>query len=137
MNELKNIPYRANYHWRNHGKNLSSTVARYYEPTSAADVQQIVMEARQNGRKVRVVGDSHSWSPLALTNDYLIGTRRFNKILNISTNPPRITVELGVTVGATLRAFIEHGVCLPMNVDLPTLTIGGAVAVGANGFSKL
>ena len=131
------IPYRANYHWHNHGKNLSSTVARYYEPMSVGEVQQIVREARENGRKVRVVGDSHSWSPLAVTNDYLICTRRFNKILNVSTNPPQITVEPGVTVGDTLRAFIKHGVCLPMNVDLPTLTIGGAVAVGANGFSKL
>lgn len=131
------IPYRANYPWQNHGKNLSSTVARYYEPTSAAEVQQIVAEARQHGRKVRVVGDSHSWSPLAVTDDYLICTRRMNKILNISASPPHITVEPGVTVGDTLRAFIRHGVCLPMNVDLPTITIGGAVAVGANGFSKL
>lgn len=131
------VPYTTNYRWRNHGTNLSSTVARYYEPTTAAEVQQIVREARQNGRKVRVVGDSHSWSPLVTTTDYLIGTRRLNKILSISTSPPRITVEPGVTVGATLRAFIKHGVCLPMNVDLPTITIGGAVAVGANGFSKL
>lgn len=130
------IPYRANYHWRNHGNNLSSTVARYYEPASAAEIQQIVREARQSGRKVRVVGDSHSWSPLAVTEDYLICTRRMNKILSISAHPPRITVEPGVTVGDTLRAFMKHGVCLPMNVDLPTLTIGGAVAVGANGFSK-
>lgn len=102
------IPYRANYHWQNHGKNLSSTVARYYEPTSVGEVQQIVREAQQNGRKVRVVGDSHSWSPLAVTNDYLICTRRFNKILNVSTNPPKITVEPGVTVGDALRAFIKH-----------------------------
>jgi FAD/FMN-containing dehydrogenase len=131
------IPYRANYAWHNHGQNLSSTVARYYEPTSAAEVQQIVKEARQHGRKVRVVGDSHSWSPLAVTDDYLICTRRLNRILGITNNPPRITVEPGVTVGDTLRAFIRHGVCLPMNVDLPTITIGGAVAVGANGFSRL
>ena len=131
------IPYRANYHWHNHGKNLSSIAARYYEPASTAEVQQIVREARQNGKKVRVVGDSHSWSPLGVTNDYLICTRRFNKILDIRSNPPRITVEPGVTVGETLRAFRKHKVCFPMNVDLPTLTIGGAVAVGANGFSKL
>ncbi|MEI7771806.1 MAG: FAD-binding protein [Chloroflexales bacterium] len=130
------VPYKANYHWRNHGKNLSSTVARYYEPSTAAEVQQIVREARQNGCNVRVVGDSHSWSPLVTTTDYLICTRHLNKILSVSTSPPRITVEPGVTVGDTLRAFITHGVCLPMNVDLPTITIGGAVAVGANGFSK-
>ena len=102
------IPYRANYYWQNHGKNRSSTVARYYEPTSVGEVQQIVREAQQNGRKVRVLGDSHSWSPLAVTNDYLICTRRFNKILNVSTNPPKITVEPGVTVGDALRAFIKH-----------------------------
>ena len=131
------IPYRGNYRWQNHGKNLSSTVARYYEPTSAAEIQQIVKIARQEGRKVRVAGDSHSWSPLVVTDDYLISTRRLNKILDVQTEPPRITVEPGVTVGQTLRAFRQHGLCLPMNVDLPTITIGGAVAVGANGFSRL
>ena len=130
------LSYRSNYRWSNHARNLASTVARYYEPTSAAEVQQIVREARQNGKKVRVVGDSHSWSPLAVTNDYLICTKRFNKILEIRSDPPRITVEPGVTVGQTLRAFKKNGACFPMNVDLPTLTIGGAVAVGANGFSK-
>ena len=31
---------------------------------------------------MRVVGDSHSWSPLAVTNDYLLCTRRFNNILD-------------------------------------------------------
>ena len=45
------IPYRANYHWHNHGKNLSSTVARYYEPTSNCEVQQIVKEARREWKK--------------------------------------------------------------------------------------
>jgi FAD/FMN-containing dehydrogenase len=134
---MMTLAYHANYRWRNHGKNLTSTVARYYEPTSATEVQQIVNTARQDGKKARMVGDSHSWSPLAVTEDYLISTRRLNKILDITANPPRITVEPGVTVGETLRAFRRHGVCLPMNVDLPTITIGGAVAVGANGFSRL
>lgn len=131
-----NLTYQTNYPWHNHAHNVSSTVARYYEPASVAEVQQIVKEARQNRKKVRVVGDSHSWSPLGLTEDYLIGTRRLNRILAISTDPPRVTVEPGVTVGDTLRAFSQHGVCLPMNVDIPTITIGGAVAVGANGFSR-
>lgn len=130
------VPYQANFHWRNHGKNLSSTAARYYEPTSTVEIQEIVKEARRNGSKVRVVGDSHSWSPLAVTQDYLISTKRLNKILAVGTDPPHITVEPGVTVGETLRAFMRNGVCFPMNVDLPTITIGGAVAVGANGFSK-
>lgn len=129
------IPFRTNYRWRNHGKNLASTVARYYEPTSTEEVQEIVREARRAGKKVRVVGDSHSWSPLAVTEDYLVCTKRLNRILDVSADPPRITVQPGVTVGQTLRAFKRHGVCLPMNVDLPTITIGGAVSVGANGFS--
>jgi FAD/FMN-containing dehydrogenase len=130
------VRHRDGFHWQNHGENLSATVARYYEPTSAEEVQEIVREARRNGRKVRVVGDSHSWSPLAVTDDYLVCTKRFAKILAVSTDPPRITVEPGATVGQTLRASMQHGVCLPMNVDLPTITIGGAVSVGANGFSR-
>lgn len=128
--------YQTHYQWRNHGQNVRSTVARYYEPSSTTEVQHIIQEARRNGKKVRVVGDGHSWSPLAQTEDYLISTRRFNRILQVSNDPPQITVEPGATIAATLRAYRQHHLCLPMNVDIPTLTIGGAVAVGANGFSK-
>lgn len=128
--------FQSNKRWRNHGRNLEGVVARYYEPTTTEEIQEIVREARRNGAKVRVVGDSHSWSPLGETRDYLICTLRMNRILDISASPPRIVVEPGVTVGDTLDAFMRNGVCLPMNVDLPTITIGGAVAVGANGFSR-
>lgn len=128
--------YQTNYRWQNHGRNVRSTVARYYEPESTTDVQQIILEAQRNHQQVRVVGDSHSWSPLVQTEGYLVSTRRFNRILQVSANPPSITVEPGASIAATLQACRQHGVCLPMNVDIPTLTIGGAVSVGANGFSQ-
>lgn len=128
--------YRSSYRWRNRSQNLTSTAARYYEPESAAEVQEIVREARRQGQRVRAVGDSHSWSPLAVTGGFLVSTRRMRRILSVSADPPRMVVEPGATVGETLRACLAHGVCLPMNVDIPTITIGGAVAVGANGFSR-
>lgn len=128
--------YQADLPWNNHGRNLRCVPARYYEPASAVEVQAIVRAARRDGRKVRVVGDRHSWSPLAVTDDYLVSTRRLRRILSVETSPARITVEPGVTVGETLAAYRRAGVCLPMNVDIPTITIAGAVAVGANGFAK-
>jgi FAD/FMN-containing dehydrogenase len=130
------LPFEANRPWRNHGRNLHNVPARRYEPETTAEVQAIIAAARRDGRKVRVVGDSHSWSPLAQTDDYQISTRRMRRILAIGKDPLRITVEPGVTVGETLAAYERAGVCLPMNVDIPTITIGGAVSVGANGFAR-
>ena len=130
------VSYQENRPWMNRGRNLRCVPARHYEPTTVAELQEIVALARREGRKVRVVGDSHSWSPLCVTDDYLVSIRGLRRILSISQDPPRITVEPGVTVGETLAAYEQAGVCLPMNVDIPTITIGGAVAVGANGFSK-
>ena len=128
--------YQPAQPWQNHGRNLRCVPARTWEPTTVEEVQAIVRAARRDGRKVRVVGDSHSWSPLCPTDDYLLSTRRLNRVLAVSADPPRITVEPGVTVGQTLAAYERAGVCLPMNVDIPTITIGGAVAVGANGFAR-
>jgi FAD/FMN-containing dehydrogenase len=134
--QVPSVAYVPDYEWTNHGRNLRCIVSRYYEPRSVEEVQQIVVDARRNRKKVRVVGDSHSWSPLSTVDDYMISTRRLNRILAVGTDPPRITVQPGVTVGDTLRAYERHGVVLPMNVDVPPITIAGAVSVGANGFSR-
>jgi len=45
-------------------------------------------------------------------------------------------VEPGVSVVQTLKSYAKSGFVLPMNVDATPITIGGAVSVGANGFSK-
>lgn len=122
--------------WRNWGRNLSANVVHFCEVETVADIQHVVRRARAEGVKVRVVGDAHSWSPLAVVSDYLISTAKMDRILAVSVDPPRITVEPGVTVGQTLAAYARHGVVLPTNVDIPTITVAGAVAVGANGFSQ-
>lgn len=128
---------KHNFFWKNRGGNLSATVSHYFEPKSVAEIQQIVKQALQENKKVRVVGDSHSWSPLSVTNDYLINTTKyFNKVLAVTKDPNTIVVEPGATVADTLVAYRRHGLVLPMNVDVPPITIGGAISVGANGFSK-
>lgn len=128
---------KTNFIWNNRGGNLTSTVANYFEPATVEHIQAIVKRAYQENKKVRVVGDSHSWSPLCVTNDYLINTsKHFNKILKVTQNPDRIVLEPGATVADTLKVYRKHGVVLPMNVDVPPITIGGAISVGANGFSR-
>ena len=128
---------KHNFFWKNRGGNLSATVSHYFEPKTVAEIQQIVKQALLENKKVRVVGDSHSWSPLSVTNDYLINTSKyFNKVLAVTKDPDTIVVEPGATVADTLKAYRRHGLVLPMNVDVPPITIGGAISVGANGFSK-
>jgi UDP-N-acetylenolpyruvoylglucosamine reductase len=122
--------------WTNYGQNLTAHPVRYEEPSTAEEVQSLVKEAKEAGQKIRVVGDSHSWSPLVPTNEMMISTANLNRIISVEQDPPSITVEPGVTVAQTLNAYSEHGVTLPMNVDVPPITIGGAVSVGANGFSR-
>ncbi|MBL7813929.1 MAG: FAD-binding protein [Saprospiraceae bacterium] len=128
---------KQNLIWKNRGGNLRSTVAHYFEPKTVAEVQAIVKKAFQENRKVRVVGDSHSWSPLCVTEDFMINTAKYlNKVLSVTYNPDRIIVEPGATVADTLKAYRKHSVVLPMNVDVPPITIAGAISVGANGFSR-
>jgi FAD/FMN-containing dehydrogenase len=128
---------KHNFFWKNRGGNLSATVSHYFEPKTVAEIQQIVKQALLENKKIRVVGDSHSWSPLSVTNDYLINTsKHFNKVLAVTKDPDTIVVEPGATVADTLKAYRRHGLVLPMNVDVPPITIGGAISVGANGFSK-
>ena len=58
--------------WKNHLGNQRIDPLRIYEPTTIAEVQQIVRLARERGVNVRAVGSGHSWSDVALTEGFLL-----------------------------------------------------------------
>lgn len=58
--------------WRNQLGNQRIDPLRIYEPRSIAEVQQIVLLARERGVGVRAVGSGHSWSDVALTEGFLL-----------------------------------------------------------------
>src|ERR1700740_2411766 len=58
--------------WQNTIKKYTSYPVRYFLPQNLEDIVTIVKEAEEKKVKVRAVGSGHSFSDVAVTNDYFV-----------------------------------------------------------------
>lgn len=121
--------------WRNWSGNLSSRPSAVFRPRGRDDLIDVVHRARRDGRRLRVTGSSHSFSPLVPTNEYLVysGDMRGASVDTSDPARPRLTVETGATGKDALDAMSPRGVALPTNVVLKSVTYGGLIAAGCHG----
>ncbi len=84
---------------KNWGGNISFPQSVYVEPSTIEELQAAVKAAV----KVRVVGSSHSFSPLCQTNDTLISLTRLRRLAAVDRSAMTVTVEGGATYADLVR----------------------------------
>jgi FAD/FMN-containing dehydrogenase len=122
--------------WRNWSRNLSADPERVFYPKTLEDLTAIVHLARVEGKKIRVAGDSHSWSPLVPTNEFMVFTKHL-KYLDVDVDELRVTVGAGTTIAELDAACRENGVVLPTNVVPGNFHIAAVAASGCHGTGVL
>ena len=124
--------------WSNWGQTHFVTPAEIFHPTSVDDLKKIVKRARNEGRKVRVCGDGHSWSALVPTEDFLVFVSKMDKVEVDKSDPlrPLVTMESGATIRKVLAAMRAARVALASNVVLGTVQYGGLIATGCHGSGR-
>jgi FAD/FMN-containing dehydrogenase len=82
-----------------------------------------------------MTGSSHSFSPLVPTDDFLVYNRGMRAVSVDTSDParPLVTVESGADGADALAEMGRHGVALPTNVVLKSVTWGGLIAAGCHG----
>jgi hypothetical protein len=129
------IPLGFDTTWQNWSQNLRSNPERAFLPFSRQDIVDIIHLARTSGKKIRVTGSSHSFSPLVPTDEFLVYNRGMRDVSVDTSNParPLVTVESGANGADALAEMARHGVALPTNVVLKSVTYGGLIAAGCHG----
>jgi hypothetical protein len=124
--------------WHNWGQNQSARPAQIFHPESLGDLRAIVKRALNEGKKVRVCGDGHSWSGLVPTDDFMVFVSKLDKVDVDTTDParPLVRMESGATVRHVVAAMRSAHVALPSNVVLGTVQFGGLIATGCHGSGR-
>src|ERR1051326_2758659 len=118
--------------WRNWSRNLGADPERVFYPKTLDDVIAIVHLARVEKKKIRVAGNSHSWSPLVPTNEFLVFTKHL-KYIDVDAAELRVTVGAGTTIAEFDAACRDHGVVLPSNVVPGNFHMAAVAASGCHG----
>lgn len=122
---------KKNYKWTNWAGNQSCIAKNYFEPETEEQISELILLASGNGKKIRVVGSGHSFSPIALSNEILISLKKYRKLISISKNS--VTVQGGMYLHELYSILLQNKLSLSNFGVINKQTIAGALATGTHG----
>ncbi len=133
--------YKVRTAWKNHLGNQRITPLRIYEPATIDEVAQVVAEAEHHGVTARAVGSGHSWSDAALTEGYLMETKKLARVPAPEPDFLRdewagrtlVRTEAGIRISA-LNAYLDrNGLALSQMGGYDRQTIAGVMSTSTHG----
>lgn len=109
--------------------NYTYQAEKLYEPTSAAEVQQLVKELGQQ----KALGSRHCFNNIADSPKNQISTKNLNRVVSLDTENKTITVESGARYGDFSEELYKKGYALHNLASLPHITVAGACSTGTHG----
>ncbi|MGC5017124.1 D-arabinono-1,4-lactone oxidase [Micromonospora sp. DT47] len=117
--------------WSNWAGNQHSVATAILRPGTIDGVVEAVRDAAAGGERIRVVGNGHSFTPIALP------AGRRMELADLDTGVRVAGHSVTVPAGTTLRALNEllaaHGLALPNLGDIDAQTVAGAISTGTHG----
>uniref|UniRef100_A0A061QTN3 L-galactono-1,4-lactone dehydorogenase n=1 Tax=Tetraselmis sp. GSL018 TaxID=582737 RepID=A0A061QTN3_9CHLO len=109
------------------------TPQRLYQPETLEELERIVAEAHNEGRKIRAVGSGLSPNGIAFSEQCMISMGLLDKVLSVDEGAGRVTVQAGARVQDVVEALRPHGLTLQNFASIREQQIGGFTQVGAHG----
>jgi FAD-linked oxidoreductase len=119
--------------WQNWSGSVRATPAEIVHPATQDEMIAVVKDCRARGRKLRVVGTGHSFTPLVQTDGVLMVLDRYTGIVSVDAERGRATVRAGTPIQALGEALFGHGLAQPNLGDIDVQTIAGAISTGTHG----
>lgn len=119
--------------WQNWSGGQKATPKTLAYPSSEAELATLVKNAQGN---VRAVGGSHSFTPVAASQDTMISLEAMNGV--ISHDPKALTATLwaGTRIASLGPALKERGQALINEADINMQSLGGAVSTATHGTGR-
>jgi xylitol oxidase len=116
-------------HHQNWSGHTPFHAARFHEPTTIPDLQNIVQKAD----KIRVVGSRHCFNDIADTTGDLVYLGKFANTVDIDSENSRATVSAGITYGELCPQLHAAAYALPNTASLDHITVIGACMSATHG----
>lgn len=130
--------------WQNTIRKYESQPVTYFEPENLQDIITVVKEAEAKQLKLRAVGSGHSFSDVAIPNDYLIDISRLNAVKKAETSVLKnefallhlVDAEGGISVHDLNLKLDELELALINMGGIDHQTLAGVISTGTHGTGK-
>ena len=103
------------------------------KPSSEAEIQQLVQQAAQENKNVRIIGTGHSFNPLWVTKDILINLDNYQGLVGIDKAQMQATVKAGTKLYTLGELLYENGLAMENLGDIDRQSIAGTISTGTHG----
>lgn len=126
--------------WENFSKTEKVNPQVLFSPTSAEALIDVVAQATEQGKRIRMTGSGHSHSDVAVTDDILLTPYKLNNPLNLDRtrlknpdDPLLARVQSGIRIRELNRHLDRQGLALQNMGGYDGQTIVGAAMTGTHG----
>lgn len=119
--------------WKN-WSGIAKSIPKYVAyPTTVDEVVSLVKTCRDQGRRIRVVGAGHSFTPLAQTSDVLVSLDKLAGVEKVDAKTETVDVWAGTRLKDLSEALYRQGWAQANLGDIDNQTIAGAIGTGTHG----
>lgn len=119
--------------WHNWSHSVQCTPAEIVYPSSEAEIVDLVRRCAAAGRKLRVVGAGHSFTPLVQTDAVLMSLDRYQGLEHVDRERGVATIRAGTRLKALGALLFAHGLAQENLGDIDVQSIAGAISTGTHG----
>ncbi|TFK69771.1 gulonolactone oxidase Lgo1 [Pluteus cervinus] len=117
----------------NWGQTYYCTPLAIFEPENEFQCQLILELARREGRRVRPVGVGHSPSDLACTKEFMLQTRKLNRMLEVNAEKRYVVVQGGVTLQDLHAELAKYNLAMINVGSISEQSLAGVVTTATHG----
>lgn len=116
--------------WSGH---LHWNPSQIFRPKTEEEILRIVEQAITAGKKIRLIGSGHSFTPLCETQDFLVSLDDFSGIIETDQHKQQVTAKAGTKLNKLNLLLDQHGLALENLGDIDVQSIAGAISTGTHG----
>jgi len=124
---------KSRVQFRNWSESVHCEPEQFLAPKNLTELQHIVKKAYDEGRKIRVVGAGHSFTPLVATSDIMVSIHHLSGIDHIDRNEHQVTVWGGSNLKELGAQLWQQGYAMENLGDINKQSIAGAISTGTHG----
>lgn len=134
MTRTSSIQHRRNAQpWVNWAGNVTARPQQFLQPHSEEEVAQIIRQAVADGRRVRVVGAGHSFTPVAASDEIMLNLDFLSGLDGADPQKSRVRVKAGTRLYHLNHLLAGLGRAQENMGDINRQSLAGALSTGTHG----
>src|SRR5688572_22043055 len=114
--------------WQNWAGNVECTAEQIFYPRTEQEIVKIIHQAKAEGKRIRVVGEGHSFSQLIETDSYILSLRMMTGIIHVDKDNKTATIWAGTSINKANEDLYDYDFALRNLGDIDVQSLAGATA---------